>query len=101
MTSTANVSSSHAVSAGTQNIVQEINALSTDEKLALLYFIYEKMGDSITPAAPIAAEPELAPLLLENFYELSDEEQLAAMRSIANCENTEYSRACQQLTVKL
>lgn len=84
---------SHALSNDTQNAVQAIDGLSTDEKLALLYFVYEKMGDSVTPAAPIAAEPELAPLLLDNFYKLSPDQQLNAMRAIVNGDDTDYSRA--------
>lgn len=75
MNSAATSKNTHAVSDDTQTIVRTIDGLSTDEKLALLYFVYEKMGDSITPAAPIAAEPELAPVLLHDFYQLSDDEQ--------------------------
>ena len=88
----------HSLSNDTQNIVQKINRLGTDEKLALLYFIYEKMGDSITPAAPAAAEPELAPVLLNDFYNLSDDEQLNIMRAIINRSDTPYSRAYGALT---
>lgn len=50
----------HSLSNETQNIVQAINGLGTDEKLALLYFVYEKMGDSVTPAAPAAADPTIS-----------------------------------------
>ncbi len=88
----------HSLSNDTQNIVQTINGLGTDEKLALLYFVYEKMGDSITPAAPAAAEPELAPVLLNDFYNLSDDEQLNIMRAIVNRSDTPYSRAYGALT---
>ncbi|MGE5655329.1 MAG: orange carotenoid protein N-terminal domain-containing protein [Actinomycetota bacterium] len=98
MSSTANASGHHTLSGDTQKVVQLMNSLPTDDKLALLYFIYEKMGDSITPAAPIAAEPEIAPLLLDDFYNLSDDNQLAVMRAIANGEDTEYSRAYGALT---
>ena len=99
MTSTTtNVNSTHTLSGNTQEVVQAIDALSTDEKLALLYFIYEKMGGSITPAAPVAAEPELAPVLLENFYSLLPEQQLNVMRAIVKGEDTEYSRAYGALT---
>lgn len=73
--------------------VEDFDNLSTDEKLAALYFIYERMGESVTPAAPNAAEPNLAPLLLADFFELSDDEQLKVMRDIINCEDTEFSRA--------
>ncbi|MBR8837605.1 MAG: orange carotenoid protein [Stigonema ocellatum SAG 48.90 = DSM 106950] len=84
---------SQALSNETQKVVEGFNALNTDAKLAWLYFVYKKMGDSITPAAPTAAEPELAPLLLGDYYGLSDEQQLAIMREIVNGEATEYSRA--------
>jgi len=89
---------SHALSNDTQNMVQTINGLGTDEKLALLYFVYEKMGESITPAAPAAAEPELAPVLLNDFYNLSHDQQLNIMRDIVNRDDTPYSRAYGALT---
>lgn len=82
-----------ALSDRTQKVVQGFNNLDTDAKLAWFYLVYKKMGDSITPAAPAATEPELAPLLMGNFYELSEQEQLAIMRQIVNRENTEYSHA--------
>ena len=82
-----------ALSDETQKVVQAFEGLDTDAKLALLYFVYEKMGDSITPAAPAATEPELAPLLMGDYYELSDDEQLAIQRQIVNREDTEYSHA--------
>ncbi|MFB2969447.1 orange carotenoid protein N-terminal domain-containing protein [Aerosakkonema sp. BLCC-F183] len=88
-----NTIKSQALSEETQKVVGGFEALNTDAKLALLYFIYEKMGDSITPAAPTATDPGLAPKLLGDFYELSNDEQLAVMRQIVNREDTEYSRA--------
>ena len=88
----------HALSDDTQNMVDKINGLGTDEKLALLYFIYEKMGESITPAAPSAAEPELAPMLLNDFYNLSHDQQLNIMRGIVNRDDTPYSHAYGALT---
>ncbi|MCX7595701.1 MAG: orange carotenoid protein [Fischerella sp.] len=93
MTTNYNQSAPQALSQDTQKLVEAFNKLDTDAKLAWLYFVYEKMGDSITPAAPTAAEPELAPRLLRDYYELSDEQQLQIMREIVNCEDTEYSRA--------
>jgi hypothetical protein len=91
-------SRSSARSEDTKKVVQAFEGLSTDEKLALLYYIYKKMGDSITPAAPTAANPEIAPRLLGEFYELSDDDQLAVMREIVNREDTELSRAYGALT---
>ena len=98
MTSSFNPDRSQALSAETQNIIKAFDALDTDAKLAWFYLVYKKMGDSITPAAPTAAEPELAPRLLGDFYELSDDEQLAIMRQIVNKENTDYSHAYGALT---
>lgn len=86
------MTSAQALSDETQKVVQAFEGLDTDAKLALLYFVYEKMGDSITPAAPAATEPELAPILVGDYYELSDDEQLAIQRQIVNREDTEYSR---------
>jgi Orange carotenoid protein, N-terminal len=93
MTTSYNKTVSQAQSQSTQNLVEEFNSLDTDAKLAWLYFVYEKMGDTVTPAAPGAADPELAPLLLGDYLQLSDEEQLEIMRDIVNCEDTPYSRA--------
>jgi hypothetical protein len=93
MTSSYDTSRSQALSNETQKVVQAFDTLETDAKLALLYFIYKKMGSSITPAAPTATDPELAPKLLGDYYNLSQEQQLAIMREIVNQEDTEYSRA--------
>lgn len=77
----------------TQKVVQAFEQLGVDEKLALLYYVYEKMGDSITPAAPEATDPELAPRLLGDFFEMSEQDQLAVMREVAEGRDTELSRA--------
>lgn len=88
-----NTIKSQALSEETLKVVDAFNALNTDEKLALLYYVYKKMGDSITPAAPTATDPQLAPKLLGDYYELDNDRQLAIMREIVNREDTEYSRA--------
>lgn len=93
MTASYDKNISQAQSNETQNLVDAFNALDTDAKLAWFYLVYKKMGDSITPAAPAAAEPDLAPLLLGDYFELSDEQQLDIMRDIVNRKDTEYSRA--------
>jgi Orange carotenoid protein, N-terminal len=74
-----------------QAVVEGFNKLDTDSKLAWFYIVYKHMGESITPAAPLAAEPELAPRLLQDYQKLSPEQQLQIMREIVNKENTEYS----------
>ncbi len=93
MISDQNTIKSQALSEETLKVVDAFEALNTDEKLAWFYYVYEKMGDSITPAAPNAADPELTPKLLGDYYELDDQRQLAIMREIVNREDTEYSRA--------
>lgn len=96
---TTNVNArSHVQSEETQDIFKRYSQLSTDEKLALLYFIYEEMGHSITPADPAAADPKMAPMLLDDFFALSKDNQLSVMREIVNGENTEYSRTYGALT---
>jgi Orange carotenoid protein, N-terminal len=77
----------------TQHTIAAYDKLGTDDKLALLYYVYKKMGASVTPAAPAATEPELAPILMEEFYGLSHENQMNVMRDIVNRADTEYSRA--------
>lgn len=93
MTVSSNKNVSQALSDKTLKVVENFNALDTDTKLAWLYFVYEKMGKSITPAAPTAAEPELAPMLLGDYLKLSPSEQLTIMRDIVECKDTDYSRA--------
>lgn len=77
----------------TQKVFETYTKLGTDDKLALLYYIYEAMGESITPAAPTAADPNLAPRLLGDFFTLPQDQQLAIMRQIVAGEDTDYSRA--------
>ena len=81
-----------------QNVVDAFEALGTDAKLALLYYIYQHMGDSITPAAPSAANPELVPTLIGDYLELSDDEQLQIMREIVERKDSESSRTYGGLT---
>ena len=66
--------------------------LTTDEKLALLWYVYTKMGTSITPAAPGAAADEIAEGLFNQVKELSFEEQLEVQRKIIEGQNTLISR---------
>lgn len=93
MNSGDNTQQAQALSAETQKVVQAFDGLGTDAKLAWFYLIYTKMGDSVTPAAPAATDPGLAPMLLGDFYQLSHDEQLSVMRQIVNREDTDYSRA--------
>ena len=75
----------------TDSLFQRYASLSVDDKLALLYYIYEAMGGSVTPAAPGAADAELAEPLIAGLYDLSEEEQLEAMRSVVRRDRTDIS----------
>jgi hypothetical protein len=90
--------SSELLSKETQSVFNAYNKLDVDAKLALLYLIYEAMGEDITPAAPTAADPNLAPVLLGDFYQLDQDAQLDVMRQIASGDDSEYSRAYGALT---
>ena len=66
--------------------------LSTDQKLALLWYVYTKMGSSVTPAAPGAAADEIAGGLFGQVKELSFEEQLEVQRNVIEGKDSLISR---------
>jgi hypothetical protein len=76
----------------TKEVFGVYDALSVDDKLALLYYVYEAMGDSVTPAAPDAADQQLSQSVAEELVKLSETKQLDAMRSIVKGEDTPMSR---------
>jgi hypothetical protein len=76
----------------TQDLFGRYAALGVDDKLALLYYRCEGMGGSITPAAPQAADPELAEPLVTALYDLSEDDQLEAMRAVVRGDDTEISQ---------
>jgi hypothetical protein len=69
-------------------------ALSTDQQLALLWFIYKEVGKSITPAAPGAstASPVIAEGLFKQVLEMAHEEQLQVQRDLVEHKNSLISR---------
>lgn len=75
-------------------IVQAFQNLGTDEQLALFWFIYKEMGESITPAAPGAStvSPNIAEGLLNQVLEKSHEEQLQVQRDLIERKNTFIGR---------
>ena len=68
--------------------------LSTDQKLALLWFVYKEVGKSITPAAPGAstASPIIAEGLFKQVAEMSHNEQLQVQRDLIEHKNSLISR---------
>jgi Orange carotenoid protein, N-terminal len=65
-------------------IVSSFAALSTDQQLALLWYIYKEVGKSITPAAPGAstAAPAIAEGLFQQVSAMSHAEQLQVQRDL-------------------
>ena len=71
---------------------QAFKRLSVDDQLGLLWFVYTKIGSSVTPAATGAAGSEIAQGLFNQVQELSHEEQLQAQRDIVSNVDTQISR---------
>lgn len=67
----------------TDKAIKIFQSLSIDGQLAWLWYAYQKMGDSITPAAPGAASPNIAEGLFDQVKQQSQNEQLETMRAIA------------------
>ena len=84
-----------ATASSDQNISRALSSygnLSTDEKLAFLWYVYTKMGTSVTPAAPGAAADEIVEGLFDQVKELSHEEQLDVQRKIIESQDSLISR---------
>ncbi len=75
-------------------VTSSFTSLSTDQQLALLWFIYKEVGKSITPAAPGAstASPAVAEGLFKQVSEMSHEEQLQVQRDLIEHKNSLISR---------
>ena len=71
---------------------QAFKSLKVDDQLGLLWFVYTKLGSTITPAAPGASGSEIAQGLFNQVQELSHDRQLQVMRDIASNANTQISR---------
>lgn len=75
-------------------LISVFKDLSTDQKLALLWFIYKEVGKSITPAAPGAstASPIIAEGLFKQVAEMSHDDQLQVQRDLIEHKNNLVSR---------
>jgi Orange carotenoid protein, N-terminal len=75
-------------------LISNFETLSTDQKLALLWYIYQEIGKSITPAAPGAstASPAVAEGIFQQVLEMSHEEQLQLQRDLVERKDSSVSR---------
>lgn len=73
--------------------IASFQRLGTDEKLGLLWSVYENMGRAITPAAPGAARMQFAEGLLQQVREMNPQAQLQFMRQLVDKVNTAETRA--------
>lgn len=71
---------------------QALKSLSVDDQLGLLWFVYTKLGSSVTPAAPGASGIEIAQGLFNQVKALPHQEQLQVQRDIVSKANTQISR---------
>jgi len=83
------------------DISQELsafNALTTDEKLGLLWVLYDNMGSSVTPAAPGATGEQMTKGLLDEVTAMDESAQMAFMRDLVNHTSTEQTKAYGKFT---
>lgn len=73
--------------------VAVFKSLSTDDRLAVLWYTYSEMGRSITPAATGTARLQLAEGLLSQIKQMSHAEQLQVIRDLVAKNNTPISCA--------
>lgn len=82
-----------ARSEGVRTSVEQFNGLDVDQKLAVFYYLYEAMGESVTPAAPGAADLDLLKGFFDEFDALSPgDAQLEAMRALVRSDDNGLSR---------
>jgi Orange carotenoid protein, N-terminal len=74
---------------GVKDTVHQFNDLEVDAKLAVFYYLYDGMGDSVTPAALGSADLELTKNFFDEFDALPfGDAQLDAMRALVRCDDT-------------
>lgn len=99
------VTSSQASKSSKPNIPDDIakqyltySGLATDDKLGLLWVLYENMGGSITPAAPGAAEPQFTQSLLNDVKAMEQSDQLTFMRDLVERKKTDQTEVYSGFT---
>ncbi len=76
------------------SLLNAFQNLDVDQQLAVFYFLYKEMGNSVTPAAPGAStvSPEVAESLFNQVKDLSQDEQLQIQRDLLTGKNSLIAR---------
>lgn len=76
------------------SLVKAFQNLDVDQQLALFWFVYTEMGESVTPAAPGAstASAGIAEALFEQVKGMSRDEQLQVQRDLVARQNNLVAR---------
>lgn len=72
--------------------IQKLRSFSVDDQLALLWYIYDEIGDSIEPGSPQAAGFDIAEALADRVRDCSQDQQLQMQRDIVSGADSEISR---------
>ncbi len=72
--------------------IARFSQLSAEDQLALIWFAYLEMGQSITIAAPGAANMQFAEITMDKIKNMTPLEQSQTMCDLANRADTEVSR---------
>jgi hypothetical protein len=88
------VSMTYTTSNTAPELLQSFQSLDVDQQLAVFYFIYTEMGESVTPAAPNAStvSPAIAEGLLSQVKALSHQEQLQLQRDLLTGKSSALTR---------
>lgn len=73
-------------------LLQDLRNLSVDDQLAVLWYAYEIIGDSVTPGGSKAAGFEIAQSLVDRLKQMNEDDQLQVQRDIAGRADTRISR---------
>lgn len=84
-----------------EQAVEQFEKASVDDRLALLWFSYEKVGKAIKSAAPVAIFSQITQRLFNQVKHIRREEQLDAIRDLASGEDTRVSREYKTLNVNM
>jgi Orange carotenoid protein, N-terminal len=75
-------------------LVNAFQGLDVDQQLALFFYIYKEMGNSITPAAPgdSTVSPDIAEALFNQVKEMPHDQQLQLQRDLIGQKNSLFAR---------